>query len=498
MILDFLLYSQLQFSTWFVLFVFFIVLDVITIIHVLINKHDEASSALLWIFLIIVLNVIGVIIYVILGINRVNSTGSRIEKAHIKMLNLRKSENRLSKYLNALLKFNYSGPTKDYLKIMDRILPETYPVTGNKVYLLEDGTAAYPRMLKAIQNAKDHIHLQSYIIMNDRIATKLFDALADKAKNDGVKVKVLFDRLGSKKAYSKHFFNKWAGKSHNFEIRAFSKFNLLAPYRIQLRNHRKLLICDGKIAFIGGINISTANIVNLKNKYIHDLHCEITGPSIGEFQFSFLRDWNFVTKIKPYDLLSKANYFPIPKKCGNAIVRAIPSGPGQAYEASKKLFMSAVAGAKESIWIITPYFVPDKSFIQLLCMASARGVDIRIIIPQNNNHWYVRYATRSFYNTLLKYNIRIFEKKGLFSHVKATLIDGTWGTMGSSNCDMRSFRLNYELDFAVEDEDFINTLHRQFLHEIKGSDEITASVRMNRTFYEEIIEDFCSLLTPIL
>jgi cardiolipin synthase A/B len=498
MILDFLLYSHVQFSTWFVLFVFFIVLDLITIVHVLINKHDEASSALLWIFIIITFNILGILVYVILGINRVNTTGSRIEKAHIKMLKLRKSENHFSKYLNALCNFTYSGGDKNYLNIMNRILPETYPVTGNKVYLLEDGTAAYPRMLKAIRDAKDHIHLQSYIIMNDKIATKLFDTLADKAKNDGVKVKVLFDSLGSKQAYSNHFFNKWAGKSSNFEIKAFSKFNLLAPYRVQLRNHRKLLICDGKSAFVGGINISNDNIINLKNKYIHDLHCEITGPAVGEVQFSFLRDWNFVTKIKPHVLLSKSNYFPIPEKCGDALVRINPSGPGQAYEASKKLFMTAVTAAKKSIWIITPYFVPDKSFTELLCMASSRGVDIKIIIPQNNNHWYVRYATRSFYNRLLKYNVQIFEKKGLFSHVKAMLIDEKWATMGSSNCDIRSFRLNYELDFTVEDENFINTLQRQFLYEIKGSEEIILSNRNKIAFWEEIIEDFCSLLTPVL
>ena len=235
-----------------------------------------------------------------------------------------------------------------------------------------------------------------------------------------------------------------------------------------------------------------------KTKYIHDLHCHIKGPAVGELQFSFLKDWSFATNTNPEILLEQGDYFVTPEDMGESVIRTIPSGPGQAYEASKKLFMSAVSMAKKSLWIITPYFVPDKSFIEGLCLASARNVDIRIIIPQNNNHWYVRCASRSIYNTLIHSNIRVYEKKGMFSHAKAALIDGEWAIMGSSNCDMRSFRLNYELDFTVEGGDFVYILHQQFSKELEESQEITYSSRMNRTRIQELIENFCSLFTPVL
>ena len=494
--------TQWLFTVWMIFVAIYLIIDIFTIIHILKNKHHEPVSALLWIFIIVELNYIGLIMYLFLGINRINTKGVKVSEAHKAMHAMRILPGSLSAYLKKIRAFHYSGNNikeHTYLSILDRLQASTYPILGNKIELLEDGTCAYPKMFDAIKNAKYHIHLQSYIIMNDEVGKKLFDLLELKAKS-GVKIKVLFDRMGSAKAYKAHFFKHWAKNIPNLEIKPFSVFNLFAPYRIQLRNHRKLLIIDGKIAFIGGINISADNDRRInKNKYIHDLHCRIEGPVIGEFQYTFLRDWCFVSKVDPIKILeTKYQYFRTPVHCGDSIIRINSSGPGQSFEASEKLFMTGVTAAKDSVWIITPYFVPDKSFIDLLRMAAARNVDVKIIIPQNNNHWYVRYAATSFYNVLLKDNIRIYEKKGVFSHVKAMLIDGEWATMGSSNCDNRSFRLNYELDFSVEGGEFIRDLHDQFIKEISESVEITMVDRLNRSTKEELLEAFCSLLTPVL
>ena len=502
MFIDIFLISKAPPWTWLILVITFLALDIVAIIHIVKNKHDQPASAILWIFLVIELHIIGILLYLVLGINRLKTKRSvKIKEAHNSIHAMRNSHGSLARYLEEVRQFHYSDNEKEsnkYLSVLDRILPSTYPIYGNSLELLEDGTAAYPKMFEAIHNAKKHIHLQSYIIMNDETGIKLFNILEEKAKN-GIKVKVLFDRMGSGKAYKASFFKQWARNIPNLEIIPFSKVNLFAPYRIQLRNHRKLLIVDGKTAFIGGINISSENDRRInKNKYIHDLHCKIQGPVIGEFQYTFLRDWCSVSKINPVKVFETNHYFPTPVQAGSSLVRINSSGPGQAYEASEKLFMTAVNTAMKSLWIVTPYFVPDKSFIDMLCMAAGRNVEIKIIIPQNNNHWYVRYATRSIYNTLLKANIRIFEKKGVFSHVKAMMVDSSWATMGSSNCDNRSFRLNYELDFVVQYGDFIRDLYDQILKEIEQSEEITIEKRNNRTGKEELLEDFCSLLTPIL
>ena len=481
-----------EFPLCITIFLICITLDIFTIIHIIINKHDEPASAILWIFVILNFHLVGILAYLTLGINRIKTKGVKIEKYNESMTALRTSKGYLSSFLEHLIEFHPTGketPINGYQYILDRIVPGTFPVKGNKIELLVDGTIAYPKMLDAINNAKKHINLQSYIITDDEVGQKIFTALERKA-NEGVKVKVLFDSLGSSKAYKSHFFKHWTVKNPNLEIKPFSRLNLLTPYRIQLRNHRKLLVCDGKTAFVGGINISSENDINftLKNKHIHDLHCKIEGPAVGEIQYAFLKDWSFVSKKHPLTLLSEINYFATPTNCGNETIRVIASGPGQSYEASKKLFLTALTAAKKSVWIITPYFVPDSSFIQALCMLAAKNVDIKIIIPQNNNHWYVRYACRNIYNRLLQADIHVFEKTGNFSHVKAMLVDNQWATMGSSNCDVRSFRLNYELDCVIEGNSFISKLHNQFQNELKGSVEITWKLRQEISFGEKFLE----------
>jgi cardiolipin synthase len=278
------------------------------------------------------------------------------------------------------------------------------------------------------------------------------------------------------------------------------RINLLAPWRIQLRNHRKLLVVDGRIGFIGGINISSENVrrhTSLREEYIHDLHCKVLGPAVGELQLSFMRDWSFAAKMPPSEIFT-GEYFPSIDECGNSIMRVVYTGPGQNPSASEKVFFTAASTAKKYIWIMTPYFVPDKPFIRAVKMAEARGVDVRVIVPKNNNHWYVDYACKSLYRTLLESGVRIFEKTGTFSHVKAMIVDGEWGQMGSSNCDVRSFKLNFELDFAVYCGEFMRDLHAQFEEELEESEEVFLSSVLRKKKHVELVENLCSLLTPVL
>ena len=224
MLINLFLTMNVPFIGWLILLIIFLIIDIVAIIHILKNKHDQPVSALLWIFLVIELHIFGVIIYLILGINRIHTTGLKIEKSHKTMHAVRNSSGSLSRYLAEIREFHYVGNTTNehnYLSVLDRILPSTYPICGNKLELLEDGTAAYPKMFEAIQKAKDHIHLQSYIIMNDETGERLFNVLEEKARS-GVKVKVLFDRMGSGRAYKARFFKHWAREIPNFEIKPFN------------------------------------------------------------------------------------------------------------------------------------------------------------------------------------------------------------------------------------------------------------------------------------
>ncbi|HCE43862.1 MAG TPA: cardiolipin synthase [Lentisphaeria bacterium] len=488
--------------------VFIIVVDIIicgvVAVHILLNKHEEATSALAWLIIVFSFPIAGTLLYIVFGINRIYTKGVDIQNANDFVSSLKHDPKLVlaGKYFETSNRHIYkTEKPQDYpifCSSLDKLMPDTMPLTGNRLELLLDGTKAYPKMIEEIEKAKSTIHLQSFIIMDDDVGKTILNRLEYKAKS-GVKVKIIYDKFGSAKALFSFLIRKYGKNIPNFEMRPFSQFRLKAPWGIQLRNHRKVLVIDGKTAFVGGINISNDNISGLSSPdhYIHDLHCMINGPAVGELQMSFLRDWHYVSTDHPVELLIE-EHFPLSEPCGDSIVRVIDSGPGQNYLASEKLFMTAAATAQKYVWIMTPYFVPDKPFWKLLCTAVARGVEIRIIVPRNNNHWYAQYATQSLYSTLLEAGIKIYEKEGSFSHAKAVLVDGVWAIMGSSNCDVRSFRLNYELDFVVMQGDFLDVLHSQFQKEMSESKEVLLEDILNKKLPQRLLENACSLLTPIL
>lgn len=476
-------------------------IDLVTGIHVLLNKHEESASAVLWLLFVFYFPVIGVILYLIFGINRVYTRGIQVKLANelIKSEKTDPVHNAFANHYSEQKNFIYTTDIADYpgyCKMLDRLLPDTLPLEGNFVELLMDGTKAYPRMLKEIEKAKRNIHLQSFIIMNDPIGSEILGALEKKAR-EGVDVKVLYDRFGSLK--SGMLYRIYGRGLKNFQIHPFLPFSIRAPWTIQLRNHRKLLIIDGKTVFTGGINISKDNDSRWSraDRYIHDLHCLIKGPAVGEFQFSFLRDWFYVTSQRPNEIL-REEHFPILKSHGNSIVRVVSSGPGHDYEATEKVFMTAISTAEKYVWIISPYFIPDKPFWKAMCATVARGVEVRVVLPKKNNHWYVQFASQSLFMRLLENGVKIYEKEGSFSHAKAMLVDGVWAYMGSSNCDIRSFRLNYELDFVVARGDFLNVLHNQFMTEMASSKEVMFQDIMKKSLFQQLAENGCALFTPVM
>jgi cardiolipin synthase A/B len=488
----------------FIIYAVYLLLQLGFAAHILLTRTEESASAMMWLLVILLLPILGMIIYCFFGVIRIKTVGLRVQKIQ-DFVDSSKNKylgKQIKNYLETLTKFipKPGSCNPEVRKILDKLLPSRVPLGGNNLELLRDGTTVYPRMLEDIKKAKHTIRMQSFIIMNDPIGKTLFDALEKQAEK-GVDVKVQYDSFGSIKATFSYFFHRYIKQNlKNLTIRPFSPFNILTPWRIQLRNHRKLLIIDGKIAYIGGINIAQENIKTHKlprRKHIHDLHCRITGPAIAEFQMAFLKDWVYSTRSKlvaeelPYD-------FP-PHKCeGDSIVRVVDSGPGQNYQGSQNVFFTAAATAKKSLWILTPYFVPDHSFIKALAITAARGVDVRVIVPKNNNHPFVAQASQSFYRSLLFSGIKVFKKKGNFSHAKAMLVDKEWAFMGSSNCDVRSFRLNFELDFCVQKGAFIDDLKAQFDDELASCEEITLQAINNKSILVKLRENFCALFAPIL
>ncbi len=493
------------------LVLFYVLLQVALSVHVLMTKHMEPQSAMLWLLLILVVPGFGIVFYLCFGFN-LSKSRTRAMAQSMEELSRERYEYFKNKYSSFsakleeyLIKTDGGEDGSNFNMTLDRILPDAaFRIGGNRVELLRDGNSAYAAMIQAIKRAESSIHLQSFIISNDLIAKTIFDELAAKAKQ-GIEVRVLYDGFGSIKSYFGHFFRRYTKKRiKNFQIHAFSPINIFTPWRIQLRNHRKLMIVDGRIAFTGGVNISDENMGDFlkrpkrpKTSKIHDLHCRITGPVVSEFQIAFFRDWAFATGKHLQGMLTR-DHFPDPVPTGKTILRVVSSGPGQYFGASMNVFYTAAATAQKTIWIMSPYFVPDQAFVKALCMAAARGVDVKVIVPARNNHFYVDWAARSLYRTFLGAGVKIYSRKGAFSHIKAMIVDGEWVLMGSSNCDVRSFRLNYELDFCAEQSGFIDDMRRQFQDELDSSDPIMAEAVWDTSFARQFGENLCALLAPVL
>ena len=495
--------------------ILFLSVALLTVLHILFSMQDESEWARLWLLLILLLPVFGVILYWVAGVSRKNTFGKRILYA-VRSFVLEKGSTESHGMLHRAgrdLKKHITPPDPEFAQVEKTLENLLYPAEpdssdsgsnalrrffrsckGNEIQFYCDGTEGYPAMLHAIRSAREHIHLQSYIFANDPVGRAILAALRERAQN-GVEVRVLFDKLGS-------FSSMWQllrcrkGKSKCFYLHPFSHSSLLTPWRFQLRNHRKLLIVDGKTAFAGGLNISYENVRTPRQEGIHDYHCRIRGPVVSELQYAFFCDWLYAAGKReiPRDL---SRYFPPAEEAGSNHIRVITSGHGYHFKGTEKVFFTAAAMAKHSLWIITPYFVPGQDFSKALCMAAARGVDVRIIVPENSDHWYVKMASSSHYEILLKHNVRIFKRQGVFSHAKAMLVDSRWCYMGSSNCDNRSFRLNFELDLLISAGDFPETLHKQFLEEFTHCRELFRE-DLNRTPVQKLAAGLCALASPVL
>ena len=498
-----------------------LVLELLTILHILLTMRDDSERASLWLILVILLPLLGVFLYLIAGISRLNTFGRRITSSVDRFLRERAiaEHNSLSNYREVMKQFIKSpdpdsgtmDPAATLSRLQKRnqnyfphentsddnpVLPlGSAALTGNRIELFCDGTDAYPAMLDSIRAARKSINLQSYIFADDQVGKTILNALRERAAA-GVQVNILFDRFGSLKSCW-FLLRCQSGKLPTLTIRPFSNTSLLTPWRIQLRNHRKLLIVDGITAFTGGLNISQENIRTADHLGIHDFHCRVHGPIVGELQYSFLCDWLYASKSPP-DHLFLREYFPLPERCGNDTVRLIASGHGYFFEGTESVFFTAASTAKKSLWIVTPYFVPTHAFSKALRMAAARGVDVRLIIPEINNHWYVKMASSSFYSSLLADGVRIFERREVFSHAKAMLVDDRWSFLGSSNCDVRSFRLNFELDLLTESGDFPAVLHKQLQTELRKSVEIRPEDFLRRSPFRKLAEAVCALMSPVL
>lgn len=468
------------------------------------KTRREATSTILWIFVAWSFPLIGPLFYLIFGINRMPHKALRKQKASRQLQSERQAHENIALPVSFLRSAHESLASKMeaenclYLnRTFDRLLPETPLLAGNLITPLVDGTQAYPAMLKAIGNAQRNIHLQTFIIGNDEIGKDFLDSIAEKARS-GVKVRFLFDHFGSAAAVLGGLLNRYK-QTPNMSIYGWTQANLLKrQFQINLRNHRKILIVDGVTAFTGGINLRNDNMNTASAPAIRDYHFMIQGPVVQELQYSFLSDWYFITEENPR-LLLQSDHFPLQSSKGPALARVVNSGPTpEEMEAVAKVFFECINWAHKELLVVTPYFVPSPDILQSFKSAAMRGVDIRLLVPKENNHIYTGLAGKALYEELLDSGVRIFERKPPFMHAKAMVADGKVALVGSANLDMRSLRLNYESNLLVFDHEFIRSLRTIMLDDFANSSEINSIEWRRRPLWHRMSENLCYLMMPVL
>ncbi len=389
---------------------------------------------------------------------------------------------------------NASGDLKA-LAVMEEQATGVPLIAGNKVSLLFDGPATMREMLAAARAATSSINLETYIFDKDEIGDEFAGVLIDKQRQ-GVQVNIMVDAVGALATPSAFF-----GKMRDAGIRVVV-FNPVNPakargkWEVNNRDHRKLMIIDGRTAFTGGINISStyanSSLFRSRNKPKQidgdkvgwrDTHIKIEGPAVAPLQWSFVNLW----VQQDGGELPQAEYFPTLAPVGDKFVRVLSTTPERDSEIYKSLVV-AISEAKASIHITSAYFVPDRQIVDALVGAARRGVDVKLVLPGVSDHSLIRYAGQGFYDDLLAGGVRIFELQIAVLHAKTAVIDGAWSTIGSANIDRRSFIHNYELNVVVIDPAFGRDMESAFNEDMRDSKEVTLQQWRKRPWADRVKE----------
>jgi cardiolipin synthase len=388
-----------------------------------------------------------------------------------------------------------AAPNLKSLAVLEEQATGVPLIAGNRVTLLFDGPATMRAMMEAARAATSSINLETYIFDQDEIGNEFADLLIEKQRQ-GVQVNLMVDAVGAI-ATPAAFFDRMRAAGIRVVI-----FNPVNPAKakgnwdLNNRNHRKLMVVDGRVAFTGGINISSTyansslfrsshkpdNVGNSKVGW-RDTHVRIEGPAVAPLQYSFVNQW----VQQEGGELPQADYFPALVPAGDKLVRVLATNPEGDSDIYKAL-VTAISEAKKSIHITSAYFVPDQQIADALAGAAQRGVDVRLVLPGVSDHGLIRYAGQGFYDQLLKAGVKIHELQIAVLHAKTAVIDGAWSTIGSANIDRRSFLHNYELNVVVMDPAFGRDMESAFAEDLRDSKEITRERWKHRPWSDRVKE----------
>jgi cardiolipin synthase len=362
--------------------------------------------------------------------------------------------------------------------------------SGNDAELLIDGTHTFNSIFEGIRQARDYVLVQFFIVKDDELGQALKAELIAKAK-EGVRVYFLYDEIGSHKLPKGYL-----RELHSAGAEAFSFHTTKGPrnrFQINFRNHRKIVVVDGRVAWIGGHNVGD-EYMDRDPKFgrWRDTHVKITGPVALGAQLSFLEDWHWATHTIP-----ELSWQPVPADSASLDVLIVPSGPADSLETAGLMFMHAITAAQRRVWIASPYFVPDESVMAALQLAGLKGVDVRILIPDKPDHLLVYLAAFSYFDDAGHTGVKFYRYTDGFLHQKAILVDDAVAGIGTANFDNRSFRLNFEITAVFVDSALTSKVEAMFLEDFEGSRQMMPGDYDNKSFWFKLAVRLARLTAPI-
>ncbi|MGI9241107.1 MAG: phospholipase D-like domain-containing protein [Verrucomicrobiales bacterium] len=457
--------------------------------HAVIYKRDS-RSALLWVSLIGFLPLIGAGLYWLLGVNRITRRAVSLRRKSAKYAVEAAAPVDRARVERETLG-NDTRHLAPLVQLVDGIAGK--PLTaGNAITPLRNGDAAYPEMLSAIESASQSIALATYIFDDDTIGGE-FSLALERAMGRGVEVRVLLDDAGTR-YYGKPITKKLIAMGIPCE-RFLPTFSLRRLGVMNLRNHRKILVVDGKIGFTGGMNIRDGNLLESRPDHpIQDVHFKILGPVVSDLQETFAEDWEFCCG----EQLRGERWFPPQDGAGSIVARGILDGPDEDLDKLQLAITGAISVASRRVCLATPYFLPNEAMISALNLAAMRGVEVYILIPEKNNLAYMGWAMRAGLWQILQRGCRVWATPPPFDHSKLLIIDGVWSMIGSSNIDSRSLRLNFEFNVECYSQELALQLGEIFSEMQAASKQITQEVLDRRSLLVRLRDGFARLATPFL
>ncbi len=454
--------------------------------HAVIHKRDP-RSAFAWAGVIWLAPIIGAALYVIFGINRVQRRAATLRRRRLK------NPNEIHTAVKDITKeFRVTGDQLPLRRVVDAVTDRDL-LEGNSIVPLLDGNVAYPSMLEAIGKAERSITLCTYIFDNDSAGHMFREALSE-AVGRGVDTRIIIDAVGARYSFPSIVRSL---ERRGVRVARFVKTFVPTSLRYSnLRNHRKILVVDGKTGFTGGMNIRDGHLIggNPSRSSIHDLHFRIEGPVVAQMQDAFAEDWAFCTG----ELLGGKAWFPQLDSAGPVMSRAITDGPDGDLDKLRLVMLGALTCARERVRIMTPYFLPDQPLVMALSIAAMRGVQVEILLPETCNLRLVKWASTAMLWQVLKPGCRIFMQPGAFDHTKLMMVDDDWVLLGSANWDPRSFRLNFEFNIECYDRELTATLMKIFDRKLQKARQVTLAEVDSRSMPVRLRDGVARLFTPYL